>query len=318
MEHNPLISVILPVYNTEKYVARCIESLIQQTCSDFEVLIVDDGSTDSSPEICDSYARADSRIRVYHIENSGVSGARNYALERVEGDFISFMDSDDMVSPHYLEYLYKALVEHNASIATCHSVHFSDDEEIGTIDLTNNYTLIRSKDYSFREPYRHYAVWGALYKKDVVSNLKFSPEYKVGEDTVFISEAIVRSTLIVDLDTKLYCYNQRDDSLFHKRYDQDYMTELDSRNRIVELFSHNSIWSRASARLLRAETAMRGLKTNLKTNGTSSPLNKVLIGYLRKDLVVVLLFAKDIKTRVSYLAAGLLPKLYMPLFMKLR
>ena len=104
--NKPLISIIIPVYNAEKYLKKCLDSVINQTYKNLEIILVDDGSTDKSPEICDKYAEKDSRIIVLHKENGGVSSSRNAGLDIFKGEYLSFVDSDDYVEPDYIEYLY--------------------------------------------------------------------------------------------------------------------------------------------------------------------------------------------------------------------
>lgn len=114
---NDIISVIVPVYNVEKYVAACIKSILSQTYQNFEVLLVDDGSSDTSGNICDEFAKIDSRIRVFHKHNGGPSSARNYGLRYARGGYITFVDSDDSILPNFLEQLYNILNESHAFMA---------------------------------------------------------------------------------------------------------------------------------------------------------------------------------------------------------
>ena len=107
---NPLISLVIPVYNVEKYLDKCMESVLAQTYDNFEVILVDDGSTDSSGKMCDGYAERDSRVTVYHKQNGGLSDARNFGVEHCNGDLVSFIDSDDYVTEDYLEYLWYLMI----------------------------------------------------------------------------------------------------------------------------------------------------------------------------------------------------------------
>ena len=115
----PLISVIVPIYKVEKYLETCVMSLIHQTYENLEIILVDDGSPDKCPEICDAYEKTDDRIRVIHKKNGGLSDARNAALEKTTGKYITFVDSDDYVDAEYIEKLYNALIQYNASAAIC-------------------------------------------------------------------------------------------------------------------------------------------------------------------------------------------------------
>ena len=114
-----LISVIVPVYKVEKFLARCLDSIISQTYENMEIILVDDGSPDSCGSICDEYAQRDARFRVLHKENGGLSDARNCGVEIASGAYIAFIDSDDYIAPNYVEYLYRLLVDNDADISCC-------------------------------------------------------------------------------------------------------------------------------------------------------------------------------------------------------
>ena len=111
-----MISIIVPVYNTEKYLDQCIQSILSQTYTDFELLLIDDGSTDSSGVICDRYAEQDSRVRVFHKPNGGVSSARNIGLDNTKGEWITFLDSDDWIAPSMLDEVYKTAMVNDADM----------------------------------------------------------------------------------------------------------------------------------------------------------------------------------------------------------
>ena len=115
----PLISIIVPIYNVEKYLSRCINSVLSQTFPDFELLLIDDGSTDKSGYICDGYAQKDSRIKVFHIENGGVSAARNYGLDNARGEWITFVDADDWIDKDMYYKLYNEAILSEADIVIC-------------------------------------------------------------------------------------------------------------------------------------------------------------------------------------------------------
>ena len=116
---NPLITIIVPVYNSEKTLHRCVDSILDQTYQNFEILLINDGSKDHSGDICDEYAKSDTRVRVFHKENKGVSAARNTGLDNAKGAWVSFVDSDDWISSEYLNVLYKEAIVTNADVVTC-------------------------------------------------------------------------------------------------------------------------------------------------------------------------------------------------------
>ena len=117
MEHKCLISIIVPVYNVESYLERCVNSIINQTYHNLEIILVDDGSPDGSGDLCDKLAKNDDRITVYHKKNGGLSDARNYGVQNANGEYITFIDSDDFVAKDYIEHLYSMIQEFNADIA---------------------------------------------------------------------------------------------------------------------------------------------------------------------------------------------------------
>lgn len=142
MTNYPLVSVIVPVYNVEDYVEECVESILAQDYPNLEVILVDDGATDSSGAICDRLGGRDGRIAVYHKENGGLSDARNYGLARCQGEWISFVDSDDYVSPVFISALYQAAVEHGCSIAAVPGgKNFRDGESCNLVEAIRPVTL---------------------------------------------------------------------------------------------------------------------------------------------------------------------------------
>ena len=126
-----MISVIVPIYKVEKYLRRCVDSILEQSYPDFELLLIDDGSPDSCPRICDEYARRDERVRVFHKPNGGLSDARNYGLERMKGEYVSFIDSDDYVGKDYLKILMELIREYGVNVAAV--THQCVSEADGTL-----------------------------------------------------------------------------------------------------------------------------------------------------------------------------------------
>lgn len=220
---NELVSVIVPVYKVEeKLLRRSIESILTQSYSNLEILIVDDGSPDNSGIICDEYSKADKRVKVFHIENEGVSAARNYALERAEGDFIFFVDSDDFIELSAIECMVRALINENADCVMCAASHIYEDAPEKETALTEK---IESKTFNQKEavealcymecPFEDYefgAVWGSLYKKSVVNNIRFNRNMQIGEDFEFKFRVFMNIEKLVCLNAKFYNYLIRHNS----------------------------------------------------------------------------------------------------------
>lgn len=143
----PLISVIVPVYNVEKYLDKCVDSIVNQTYKNLEIILVDDGSPDNCPKMCDNWAKKDKRIKVIHKENGGVSSARNVGIDNAKGEYIGFVDSDDWTEKKYIQKLYEVLIQENADIALCgyNRVTGANIEKIninGTSEITDCYQYL--------------------------------------------------------------------------------------------------------------------------------------------------------------------------------
>ena len=162
---NPLISVIVPIYKVEKYLDRCVESLINQTYKNLEIILVDDGSPDNSPAMCDNYAKKDSRIKVVHKKNGGLSDASNVGMSVATGEFISFIDSDDYVSDDFFEVLYNTMITEKSDIVECSVVKFyednlfdkhNDDNEITTFSTVDALSALISENPFHQHVWNNY------------------------------------------------------------------------------------------------------------------------------------------------------------------
>lgn len=163
------ISIIVPVYKVEPYLRRCVDSILVQTFADFELILVDDGSPDNCPAICDEYAAKDSRVRVIHQENSGVSAARNAGLDALSPDseWITFVDSDDWVNEEYLERLYDAVREHHTEVSVCGYVQTKGEEpDLAETDMTPQ--LWTPEDFFVEHQVNATVPWGKLYQKNAL------------------------------------------------------------------------------------------------------------------------------------------------------
>lgn len=226
--NNPKISVIVPVYNAEKWLRRCVGSILAQTYTDFELLLINDGSTDDSGVICDEYAGKNSRIRVFHKPNGGVSSARNLGLDNARGEWITFVDSDDWVELEYLECLLSNVG--GAELSICDFVIRGSDE----VWPDKIETGLISKDklaafYTETYPYCHLtAPWIKLYKKSIIeeNNIRFKEDISTLEDTIFVLEYLRWVENITCSNRKLYNYWRgtvglsQDDELFNRQMSQ--------------------------------------------------------------------------------------------------
>ena len=222
-----LISVIIPVYNVQDYVRDCVESVLAQTYTELEILLVDDGSTDASGSICDEYASMDDRIRVIHRENGGLSAARNSGIKECRGEYVSFIDSDDAVSPVFIETLYNMCDRSGANTAIC-GIGIADDkdgtsmEELLSSGRADRSSVGEYKGYTshglldhFYDTNMHHAIvvaWNKLYNREVIADIRY-PEGFVYEDEATTFAFLYNAGELAWTDEKLYFYRNRSGSI---------------------------------------------------------------------------------------------------------
>ena len=216
---NELISIIVPVYNVEQYLEKCVCSIINQTYKNLEIILVDDGATDSSGNMCDELAKSDNRIKVYHKENGGLSDARNYGVERATGDYIGFVDSDDYIDSEMYEKLYEAIKKENVDVAECSlkviypgKIELFTDEKyykvLGKTEYLEEYLTIKKIFGS---------VWTKLIKSDVAKKLVF-PKGKLYEDTYYAYDLIEKVDRYVIMNNPYYNYLMRENSITNAKF----------------------------------------------------------------------------------------------------
>lgn len=213
MREDYLISVIVPIYNVADYVKECIESLIKQTYSNLEIILVDDGAADDSGEICEKYAKLDQRIVVYHKKNGGLSDARNYGIDRARGDLIAFVDGDDWIHPQMYEIMVSVMEQEHANVVTCwfeqENREFAD--EIVNIKKLNIKILTGAEALSDIETPLVVA-WNKLYKKSIFEDIRY-PIGKLHEDEFIIHKIFWKCNRIAVIDKPLYFYTVREGSI---------------------------------------------------------------------------------------------------------
>lgn len=216
---NELISIIIPVYNVEKYLEKCVDSIINQTYKNLEIILVDDGATDSSGKLCDELAKIDNRIKVYHKENGGLSDARNYGVEKSTGGYIGFVDSDDYIDTEMYEKLYEAIKKENVDVAECNlKIIYTDREELFT---EQKYYNIYTKQEYLEEYLKIEKIFGSacvrLIKSDIAKKLKF-PVGKLYEDTYYAYDLIEKVDRYVIMNNPYYNYLMRENSITNTKF----------------------------------------------------------------------------------------------------
>lgn len=212
---NPLVSVIIPVYKVEKYLDRCVESVINQTYKNLEIILVDDGSPDHCPEICDTWAQKDSRIKVIHKENGGLSDARNVALECAKGNYVFFVDSDDFITVNAVEILVNGVIEDKSEVVISTRLVKTHDTTGTTHESIVYSKSSKESEKALETVFCDNTRWeacGTLFHMALFSNIRF-PKGKLYEDFATVPKLILSATKVTFLETELYYYFQRQDSI---------------------------------------------------------------------------------------------------------
>lgn len=235
MENEELISVVVPVYNVEKCLEDCLDSIINQSYKNTEIILIDDGSTDKSGNICDEYANKDNRIKVLHKENNGVSSARNDGMAMANGEYLTFVDSDDIIHPDYLAILYQDAIDYDADIVHCAATHKSFGDKPYTFPAlgepeTEIHNGRRMVELALVDHKSTYGSVRKLYKKSILEDIEFVEGQSSHEDSLFVFKlALKRPVFCID-NRCLYMIIKHSDSLSKrsisekKIYDMRYTT----------------------------------------------------------------------------------------------
>lgn len=205
---NEKISIIVPVYNVEKYLARCIESLIKQTYLNIEIILVNDGSIDSSGEICDRFAQIDKRILPIHVKNNGLGSARNIGMNAATGNYITFVDSDDCIHFKMIDYLRQLIDQYNADIAIADYSKFENDYPLYDLQQKEQVELLSTdellqKFFRVKEDKLIFSAWGKLFKKELLANIYFL-EHIINEDLEFSYRVFLKTDRAVISNLAMY------------------------------------------------------------------------------------------------------------------
>lgn len=225
-----LISIIMPVYNNERQLEKCINSILCQTYKNFELIIINDGSTDSGKEIIDNFAAKDSRIKPIHKENGGVSSARNTGLDNAHGNYITFVDADDLIAPEYLKTLLGVSKQYGSSMTMCGHSNVKSPEE-AEMQMKTPCDIVVTKPVSIQEyssivKYGSVYCWGILYSADAVSGIRFDQNLSYGEDTMFFFDVFAKQQQFVYVNTALYYYIYNPSSATKQSYSMQRYTEI--------------------------------------------------------------------------------------------
>ncbi len=241
MNTQPKISVIVPVYKCEQYIYRCVNSILNQTFSDFELILVDDGSPDNCGEICEEYAKKDSRIKVIHQVNQGQAAARNNAVKQSQAEWLHFVDSDDVIHPEMLEILYKTATNNNVKISMCSAIQGDEIPDDFNKQFCDGKNLININEETIldlckNEKYYYWVVWGKLLHKSIYEKFPLT-EGRIYEDNAIVCKWLHEAGKIAILDAKLYFYYTNTASTTKKTFSEKQLDILWAFREQIEFFS---------------------------------------------------------------------------------
>lgn len=239
MDNLPLISVIVPVYKVEAYLDRCVQSIVDQTYHNLEVILVDDGSPDNCPAMCDAWAEKDSRIKVIHKENGGLSDARNAGMAVATGELMGFVDSDDWISPETYQLLYERMAVDGSDIVACGVEMVWEDDMPSRMLTRPGYCVLDAQEAMqaiIEESWLKQPVWYKLYKTKLIQDVLF-PVGKYHEDVFWSYQAVGKACKVSVFDTPCYHYVQRESSIMGEEYSLKRLDALEAklmRNQYIE------------------------------------------------------------------------------------
>lgn len=234
-----LVTVIVPVYQVKEYLAKCIESILEQTYSNIEVILIDDGSNDGSEKICDTFANIDSRVKVIHQKNKGVSAARNIGLENSNGKYICFIDADDYIDEKYISELYKMCKENEADISICGICNVLNNKPSNkSNEIQKVYKANEAIQEVFKEKYFNCVVWAKMFKRNMFDSYRFNTNTSISEDLEIIYKIFKQANKIaVNTGKYLYFYLIRANSALHSKYNSKYEETLRIIEDAIDFFS---------------------------------------------------------------------------------
>lgn len=276
------ISVIVPVYNVEKYLKKCLDSLVKQKFNSYEVLVVNDGSPDNSQEIVEEYAKKYPKIiKSYVKENGGVSSARNYGISKAKGDYIAFVDSDDYVDKYYLSSLYETAIKEKADIVVC-DLYKKTDNKLEIMNGYKEYTDDKVKNLMVAIP----AVWNKLFKKNLFTETGISfPDRIYCEDLAVVTRILCNVKKVAYVKKPLYYYLIRSGSLSHQvKYNPKTADIFTSLNIIRDYFKENKHYQQYKTELeyLHIVHLLHGYMVNIYRYDESIPKNKEVVSLMKE------------------------------------
>ena len=304
-----LISVIVPVYKVEKYLDKCVQSIVNQTYKNLEIILVDDGSPDNCGAICDVWAEKDSRIKVIHQRNQGGGAARNAGLDIASGEWIGFVDSDDYIAPEMYEHL-KSILDTGADIAECCFLETTNDNV--ALDsgkgIWEYYTVSDAMRRHLDDKIFRQLIWNKLYRRESVGDIRFPVGKKI-DDEFFTYRVIANCRKLAHSDRRMYAYRQQADSVMHQSFSLERLQAVDAKCQRLDLLKERfptlipdakiNLWYTC---LYQGQMAMRHLDKDAQHEALAI-LSKAMANYpLTQDEMNALAFQQKIWANLSKLS----------------
>lgn len=309
-----MISIIIPVYKTERFIDRCIKSVVNQTYENIEILLIDDDSPDNCPQICDEWAKKDDRITVFHIENKGVSNARNIGIANAQGEYIGFVDSDDYIEDDMFELLLDNMKKENADISMCSYCH----NDVMPEKNSNNISLLMHNELMQNIVSGEYAygfLWNKLYKRDAIGDV-YMPALSYSEDMVFNYYVMKNADRMVISDAVKYHYNVNDASATASKFDYSNLDAVKARGIIFNDTDAEELKIYALKSCVISEFI--AISQMIRNNACLDRYDEIRDSIIssKKDIFTNRIF--DIKCKLKTAVLMLSPKLYNKLIMKFK
>ncbi len=313
----PLISIIVPVYNVESYLEKCINSIINQSYKNLEIILVNDGSKDRSGEICDFYASKDDRIKIINKSNGGLSDARNCGLEVAKGEYIAFIDSDDWVDKDLYKILYELIIKYNSDISVCSfKKAVSEGENLNNINDEVVYTNITALEKIYADDGVDMVVaWNKLFKKDILIGEKF-PKGKIHEDVFLIPRLMYKAKSIAYTNKELIYYRVNPNSITNSEFNikrLDYIEALESTSRFYKDNNLDELYIKSVTAHIEAILSMSiDVKKSLKF-GKDEIFTRFIEKINENELIIKKYMNKKTKLKIKLFKNS--PNLFVNLFL---
>ncbi len=318
MKKNHLVSVIVPIYMVQDYLEKCVQSIRNQTYSNLEIILVDDGSKDACGKICDRISEEDSRVVVIHKQNGGLSDARNAGIEIAKGDYFVFIDSDDYIHPQMIELLMKPIEENRADVSVCNFIDVDDKDAIEFSEITNPAIKILSSHEDKTEYYlcerfvRFTVAWNKAYPRKFFDDIRY-PKGKIHEDEFTTYKLLDKAEKVAYIDEPLYYYVQRGSSIMGEGFNEKSLYRLEAMDERIRIYAARGDYDWAEKvhflyRLMYVQYAGQIIKDKEYDYSILRPYFRI---YRELTFKNVFNFPISFKKKLGYISMALFQKLYI-------